>query len=379
MNYVRDRTAADAHVIATSLNTGSDGESVTHRFIGLKAYATLDDDVKYSTLQGATRDESRHEFSRVLKIGLGRYLLHSRLGARNVAMTYVPPREAEPALTAKDPWNFWVFSLGVNGFLNGESQSTSRRFGGNLSASRTTADWKYEFGASANTSHSTYQLSDTTEYVADTHGYSGSGLVARSVSDYLSLGGTLNGQSSSQQNIDFKARLAPTIEYDFFKYDQYTRRRLVAQYSVGYNDFRYSDTTIYNKKSETRIDQQLSLSYSATAPWGNASIGVGASNYLSDLSEYRASVSAGLSVRITRGLLASWNISYSRVHDQITLAKEGASEEERLLRLRQLATSYTYFGFFSVSYTFGSIFNNVVNPRMGGGGGGGGMMMMECC
>ena len=35
VNYVRDRTAADIQVIATGLNTGSGGEEVTLKFIGL--------------------------------------------------------------------------------------------------------------------------------------------------------------------------------------------------------------------------------------------------------------------------------------------------------------------------------------------------------
>jgi hypothetical protein len=40
------------------------------------------------------------------------------------------------------------------------------------------------------------------------------------------------------------------------------------------------------------------------------------------------------------------------------------------LRLRQLATSYTYFINLGLSYSFGSIFNNIVNPRFGGTSGG---------
>ena len=40
-----------------------------------------------------------------------------------------------------------------------------------------------------------------------------------------------------------------------------------------------------------------------------------------------------------------------------------------LLRQQQLKTSYRYFAYAGLSYTFGSIFNNVVNPRFGNGGG----------
>ncbi len=39
------------------------------------------------------------------------------------------------------------------------------------------------------------------------------------------------------------------------------------------------------------------------------------------------------------------------------------------LRRRQLETSYTYRVSGGFTYRFGSIFNNVVNPRFGGGGG----------
>jgi len=61
----------------------------------------------------------------------------------------------------------------------------------------------------------------------------------------------------------------------------------------------------------------------------------------------------------------------SLLRDQLYLPKGDLSDEDRLLRLRQLETSYTYFVSFGLSYSFGSIFNNVVNPRFGGSSGGG--------
>jgi hypothetical protein len=55
--------------------------------------------------------------------------------------------------------------------------------------------------------------------------------------------------------------------------------------------------------------------------------------------------------------------SASRINDQLYLPAEGATDEEILLRRRQLATSYRYRLSIGASYTFGSIFNNVVNTR----------------
>ena len=51
------------------------------------------------------------------------------------------------------------------------------------------------------------------------------------------------------------------------------------------------------------------------------------------------------------------------MRDQISLAKGELSEAEILLRLQEVATGYTYFGGVGLTYTFGSIYNNVVNPR----------------
>jgi hypothetical protein len=364
VNYVRDRTAAQVHVIATALSTGSGGYQVTLEYIGAQQFAGVDDQVKYDTQRGASGDELRQELARVLKLGLARYVLRTRFG-RNLVVSYLASHGAQPDRHARDPWNYWVFSVGFSGSLSGESQSNSRSGSGSLYASRTTAAWKFRANVSGSTSRSRYQLDDTTDFIARVHSYSGGTVLVRSINDHLSLGAAGSVNSSSQQNIDFGLRVAPTLEFDFFKYDQYARRRLVASYSVGFDHYAYTDTTIFNRTSETRVDHQLALSYAATQPWGSASAAVSASNYLSDFSQNRLSLYTSLSLRVARGLQLSYSLSYALVRDQLSLAKAAASDAEILLRLRQLATSYTYGGYLSLSYTFGSLFNNVVNPRMG--------------
>jgi hypothetical protein len=58
-------------------------------------------------------------------------------------------------------------------------------------------------------------------------------------------------------------------------------------------------------------------------------------------------------------------VSASRIRDQIGLPARGATDEEILLRLRRLQSGYEYQFGFSLTYTFGSIFSSVVNPRFG--------------
>src|SRR3990170_985980 len=50
----------------------------------------------------------------------------------------------------------------------------------------------------------------------------------------------------------------------------------------------------------------------------------------------------------------------------LSLPAGDRSAEEVLLLRRQLATTHRYSLGFGISYQFGSIYNNVVNPRFGG-------------
>ena len=57
------------------------------------------------------------------------------------------------------------------------------------------------------------------------------------------------------------------------------------------------------------------------------------------------------------------------MRDQLFLPRRGASDEEVLLRQRDLDTDFDYALNVNLRFTFGSIFNNIVNPRFDGGGG----------
>ena len=73
-------------------------------------------------------------------------------------------------------------------------------------------------------------------------------------------------------------------------------------------------------------------------------------------------------MRLFKGFSFNVFAEYTKIKDQISLRKGGASTEEVLLRLRQLATDYRYYYGLGVSYSFGSIYDNIVNPRFSGGG-----------
>jgi hypothetical protein len=96
---------------------------------------------------------------------------------------------------------------------------------------------------------------------------------------------------------------------------------------------------------------------------------VSGTQYWNDASHPNLNIYGSTSVRLVRGLSLNAYGSYSFVRSQRYLSAAGATPDEVLLQLRQLRTSYQYWGGIGFSYTFGSVYNNVVNPRFGGGGG----------
>ncbi|MCT4587048.1 MAG: hypothetical protein N4A71_04440 [Carboxylicivirga sp.] len=57
--------------------------------------------------------------------------------------------------------------------------------------------------------------------------------------------------------------------------------------------------------------------------------------------------------------------SYNITHNQVHLPGGGLSIDELLLRQKQALSGYNYYTSIGFSYTFGSMFNPVVNPRFG--------------
>ncbi|MDE2875175.1 MAG: hypothetical protein OXU69_13105 [Gemmatimonadota bacterium] len=66
-----------------------------------------------------------------------------------------------------------------------------------------------------------------------------------------------------------------------------------------------------------------------------------------------------------RGLNLDLEGGVARVKDQIYVSREDISDEDILLERRQLGTDFEYELELGFSFTFGSVLNNIVNPRMG--------------
>ncbi|MDP4224057.1 MAG: hypothetical protein Q8868_12170 [Bacteroidota bacterium] len=366
INYVRDIRDAGVYIISTYQQTGSGGVEYTYFLVGQHDFAGMRDTVSFTSTPDETEDQIRIDQVKTLKMGLMRYVAKTPLSKfMNISFT-----EPLSETVSTDKWNSWVFRISLYGYLQGEKSYKSSYLNGSFSASRITKDWKINMSARINRSKDKYDI-DGDLYTSESDSKSFSSLIVKSLTDHWSYGGSFSLMSSSYSNVDFGLLFMPGIEYDLYPYSESTRRQLRLLYSFGFNYSNYVDTTIYNKMFENHVTHSFNAAYEVVQKWGTIDISLQYSNYFHDWSKNNLSVFGYLDLRIAKGLNVNIGGSASIIHDQLGLVKGGATTEEVLLRRKQLATQYSYFTSFGLTYTFGSIYNNVVNPRFGNSGSGG--------
>ena len=368
VNYVRDPAAADVHVLITTQGTGSGGVQYALKFIGLGRFKGVESSLVYSAPQTATPDERRRGLTSILKLGLVRYVADTPLAAR-LSLKFEGTGKEAVVPPVRDPWNFWVFRIGGNGGFEGEQSTSERRVSMNFNANRTTDAWKINLLGFANYRAQRFDLEDDETFTAVRRNYDGRALVVKSLTPHWSIGATGAVSASTFTNYDLRTRLGPGIEYNLFPYQESTRRILTLFYTVGVQTADYSEQTIFGRLSETLADHQFEASMGLRQPWGTANAAFEVAHYLNRSGKWRAGGFGALDVRLFRGFSVFLDGNVSRRRDQLSLRRGEATTEEILIRQRELATDYAYELGFGISYSFGSIFNNVVNPRFRGVGG----------
>jgi hypothetical protein len=368
IDYVRDRKQAEVHVLVTMQETASGGTEWTVKFLGHERFAGSDQTLTFTTPQTATDDEERRAFARTFTLGLARYVAETPLADR-IRITFEPAEAEQPAAHLRDPWNFWFFRTELVMMLESEDAEEQKEFGGTFTASRTTEAWRINVIADGEYEDERFTFSDGEQFRNASRDVGASALVVKSLSPRWSAGLRGNVGADTFLNLDLGTRVGPAIEFDVFPYAEWTRRRWTFHYTLGVNQFQYDEVTIFDKLEETLWDHALVVSAGARQPWGSLDGAAVVSQYLDEPDKYRISLNVTTNVRLFKGFEFFVTGNYDRIRDQVYLPKGEASDEEVLVRRRQLATNYQYFAEFGISYSFGSIFNNIVNPRMSGNSG----------
>jgi hypothetical protein len=369
--FVRDRTAADVHLLLTRIESGGGGQRYDLEVLPLATPARKDT-IIFATEPSATDDARRSEITRNIQLALVPYALRTQAG-RSLRLASAKPDDdgEDRPRTGRDPWNAWVFEIGSGASVEKEQRQSDMEVEGGLEGRRVTAKLKLGFELSGDYQRLRFQLDEEEDstLTSTRESYDAGAVVVRSVGRKWGIGAQVAASSSTFRNTELALRAAPAIEYSVWPYAEATRRQLVFQYAVGISRFTYRETTIFDKLSEVRPNHTFIIGYDVRQPWGSANSSLEAAAYLDDATQNRLELDAEWNLRLFRGMELEVGGSVERIHDQLSIPKRDATPEEILLERRALATDYRYDVRVGFSYTFGSIFSPVVNPRFGSGPG----------
>lgn len=360
VNYVRDPQLGQIHIFITEQSTGSGGSTFTLSFIGKQEFEGINNSLTYTSGQTNTEDEERQGLNAVIKLGLVPYIAHTSL-ADQLTLSFTDLQvEQKPV---NDPWNNWVFEVYGGVELDKEASISSLDIRYGFYTDHVTEIWRIRLRPYFNYNRRDF-VKDEKKIRSILHRNGFEGRAVRSISDHWSTGIFLDLISTTYENIDVGYLIAPAIEYSVLPYQEALRKEITIAYTVGYLHRRYMEETIYGKISESLVNQALELGVRIRQPWGSVTAELEGSHFLHDPGKHRISFESDVSLRVFKGLSVNFSSEFDFVRDQLSLPKGDASLEDMLLQQRQLATTYGISLSIGLSYSFGSIYNNVVNTRL---------------
>jgi hypothetical protein len=363
--FTQDRLDADIHALVTRIGTAAGGSEYTIALIGRGPFANRADTLRATVLPNSTDDMRRRELARVLQVGLFPYAVRVT-GAAPFSVRYDPPNGGRPGDNAviRDPWDFWVYRARVNTSGSAESLNSTYQLNGNVSATRVTEELKLTASMNEDYRANTFTLSDGSKRTYILRSRDISARVVRSVSDHWSVGTRVTGGRTDFRNQDAHAGLDVSAEYNYFPWRDATSRQLIAAVALGGRYYDYAAETVFGEMDEVRPVARAILAGESRQQWGTLDATLRYTHFLHDAARYNVSFNGRAQLRLTRGLALEVRGDAAKVNDQLYLPRGGASDEEVLTRQRALATAFRVGGAVGLSFTFGSIFNSIVNPRL---------------
>ena len=368
VNYVNNRDEADVFIMMTRRSTGGGGTEHLVSFGGQKSYKGLNDTLTFFDPPNSSNDFTRKGQASVMAMGLMRFVARTPL-AQNIDINYKEPTGNGKRLSQvveNDPWNSWVFRLSSRGSLNKDQNYENITSNNSFSADRVTPDWKSEFDSQFEYKRRSITRDGVTTVYPSQTNWNLRTLQVKSLGPHLSAGVNISASGSTYENEKYIVGFHPAVEYNIYPYTESFKRQIRIQYTVQVNYANYMDTTMYYKLEEMIYRHQLAVAVGFNQPWGSSNFSVRGGHFLNDISFWNFNLYGDISWRVYKGLSLSLNARASITRDNRAILKKEASIEDVLLQLRKLNSGYSYQLGFGLSYSFGSIYNNVVNPRFTG-------------
>ncbi len=365
VNHALDPAAAQINLFIVTNYLSNGGKVFNLSFKGQHELSGNQLSFKVPITAVMTGLEVDEELTKRIKLGLAGFLAGTPYAAlADVKVDVEEEQSVETNDRNIDHWNNWIFDVNASFNTDKESQRgrTDLRLG--FEADRTTPELRIRFRPDYFYRKQTITQSDGTELVSFRQDIWMNASVVKSISDHFSVGFFNSMSSSTFRNIDYGVWIAPAIEYNFFNYAEVPFKEFTVAYRLGWTHNDYSEETIFLQTEETLIRQVLDVDLRLRQRWGQIFAGISGGNYMNDFSKNRLSLSGRANVRLIKGLSFNVGGSYEIINDQISLPRGEASVEDILLGQSQLATNFEADLSFGLSYTFGSLYNNVINTRL---------------
>ncbi len=360
VDWVRDRSDADVHVLVTAQRTASGGRAYQLAF--LVSEVGRSDTLQTTVEPNSTDHERRAVFVEALKLGLVPHVLGTPQ-VHQLRIEQIADRRQEVRGPKIDPWDSWVFEIEGGVSVDRERQQREFDVDTDFSARRITEAWRIRSFFWGNYERETFK-GDEKSLNSDAHSGGAWMMAVKSLGPHWSAGVATSIRADTYDNIQRRIQIEPAVEYSYWDYAEAERRELLFIYRAGPRYTTYRDTTIFNKIAEPHWRQELEVRLNSMQPWGSADFDIEASHFLPDIKRYRLEMRGRLSLRLFRGFSLNLNASFERINDQVNLVRGNVSTEDLLLRRRELETDYRADVRIGLGYTFGSLYNNVVNTRL---------------
>ena len=360
VTFVRDPKLADIHLFVTNQRTASGSNEYGINFIGRNQFVDLQYRLKTASPQFESDIIRWERLLKTFKIGILPFVSRTQ-EIENINITFNDSQIDN--VKDVDSWNYWVFRLGLSSDIDIDENQKEYSLRNFYRADRITEVYKFRSNLYYNIHKELYTDEEDEIESLKKEGAIYSEFVY-SLGPKWSVGIFGGVSTSSFLNFEMKTNFGPAIEYNIFPWDSSDRKVFTIGYYIKSNYYKYHEVTIFNRNSEWRMSESLRLSLNLRQPWGEIENTLEGSHYFFDLSKNRLSLNSNISINVVKGLSVFFRLHSDLIHDQLYLSQGEATREELLLQQKKLATAYELSGNIGIRFTFGSIYNNIINQRL---------------
>ncbi len=358
LEYVRDQDLADIEIFVRDVWNPAGSRAFEIKIDGNNEYKELSSTTLAIGFANDTSSTLREKLLNKLKLALVPFL-----DKADYSLKLDIDSNFDKSIIDDEKWKNWVFELSGSYNSDREESRKTNRYDIEFEIDKLTPDWRIGIELERSESNRRY-YSDDNVYTSNRKTTRIRGRVVRSISDHFSTGAFFGASQNTYENLDFSSYLSPAIEYSYFPYEDVLSKEITLAYRVGFGKRNYIEKTIYGFEKQNLTSQTLSMNIRFRQKWGNISTAINATQYLNDGSKKRFSFRSDLDFRIFEGLALRLSGNINLIREQYNLAAGSTSIEELLLQQRQIATDYETRFSIGLSYTFGSIYNSIINTRL---------------